>query len=275
MFGTINCYPSSIDYPALLKHVEEQCTRATPTAAQVSDLVRMKEIRGILRTQGNLTPFPLVKEWAIRLCRGFLDPELMTRVDMNWSVRNRLFRCGAYGCTSLRDPCRTHQHNHRVQILIDPRRKNGEPRRDWADRILATVLHEVVHAYIAIYLNEAVLSIRERVVIIGPGGHGMVFERLFQLLARSLQAKGVLDIDLTRDVLPSIGNTRQRRDLFFKAAWSIDNLGLTTRGVNVLLGAWMHVSTDKLAEFHILKMLGFPTLEGLLVVCGESFLAGH
>ncbi len=93
-----------------------------------------------------------------------------------------------------------HQQVHRAIIELDPTQSIGENDAGWRLRVLTTMVHELCHAYTSIFVNQKMFLVEECLSTISIKGHGIAFQKLYELIAYVLYFKARMFIDLDRSL---------------------------------------------------------------------------
>ena len=97
---------------------------------------------------------------------------------------------------TIRDYCNIHKQSHRASIGIDPYQSPAEPMPEWRDRVLTTLLHELIHAYLDIFVNRSYVG-HDHIFVtaIGLTGHDLAFELVAERVALLLRRERVMNLE--------------------------------------------------------------------------------
>lgn len=140
------------------------------------------------------------------------------------------------GLTTVVCGCHSHQQTRKVHIRIA---QDHELDEDRLSSIIATVLHEMCHALIWIYINPKQFSCFESIIQNGLKGHGLLFQKVFTKCAAFLSEYGDCTIDSEEHLQPAIDEeVRERLEASRILSMTTKALPTDDRNYDALVKMW-------------------------------------
>lgn len=253
--------PSVYDYLELLQWVQDDTEASSLTAEQRQILACVGDI---VYDSSNILSEEVLQAFASYVDQVFFRSALISRISISWTEEGALRSRGPNGRTVCRKKCVNHQQVHRAIIELDPKQNPGEDIAEWRLRVLTTLVHELCHAYIGIFVNREMFLVEEGLSILGIGGHGIAFEKLYQLIAYVLYSEAGVFIDLDRSLWPKVRDNKRKREALFATCSAIERPGLTDDEKMKLLIEDLEITREKAQTFHRLLSEGYTTLEAIV-----------
>jgi hypothetical protein len=254
--------PSVYDYLELLQWVKEDTEASSLTAEQRQILDCVGDI--VYNSSNTALSAEVLHAFASYLDKVFFRSALMSRISISWTEEGALRSRGVNGHTKYRKSCVYHQQVHRAIIELDPTQNTGENDADWRLRVLTTLVLELCHAYIGIFVNREMFLVEECLSIIAIGGHGIAFQKLYQLIADVLYSEAGVFIHLDRSLWPKVRDNKRRTNELFATESAIEQPGLTNEEKVDLLVDDLKITREKAQTFQRLLFEGYTTLEAIV-----------
>lgn len=213
-----------------------------------------------------ILPSRVLNEFSSLLAQIF-GSGIMHRVDTFWSIAGKLRAKGIAGKTEMKNDCLQHQQVPRVEITIDPLRDATQTLSEWRERIFSVLVHELVHAYLEIYMTRR-HDVLTFLMVRGIGGHGLAFYGLFTTLCTLLNCYKVLDIDPEVYLYYSVERDGKRTRRLHKLAKRIEKGGGTDEEIRLLIArkSGAEIDEGRASDFRGYRNQGYSPTEILLLL---------
>lgn len=213
----VSIYPPLFSYvvqsPFFIEAFEKRLESSSRDQAQQQRIALLHKL--MKNPKPKRTPSDVELE-LIAKCFGELFFDVYEAFDTRYTIFVHRQGSGPYalrGSTSSSSYCYQHRQTYRVRI--DIYLNNVDPDDPFIDAI-HTLLHELVHGFIDVYLDRNGLSATESMIRIGMTGHGSLFEQLFRKAAAFLRNKKCWKINVSHALCNSVENEQKQREKAYK-----------------------------------------------------------
>ena len=269
-FSSFELRPTSRAFEDLFRVIRGLLNQRPLNQKQIEGLENLKTIIGLGDSREGVLPYPVHRESMLWTCAMALDDLLF-----GGHLKSRLYiviqPSGALNphvraTTSMFDYCVYHSQVHSVRIDFNrdcPPPGYGDMR---VRTVVATMLHELCHAFIMIFVNKKPYSPRESITLLGLDGHGTLFTELYTMTASFLRSIGCLDIPMEDCQINSINPDRRKQDEIFELWRKIESGDMTRRSIRRKLSQGLNISRRDAAKFYRLLQEGLDIFEVILIL---------
>lgn len=202
-------FPSQQNYVQMISRIRESLLPWCRTAQQVGYLKAMEDIRRSAPAdqQSRMTSITKFAWLAGRVLFG-CDPALT--IEFRWAHAGE-FSGDDRGQTAFKNVCSRHKQFHTATIMLNDRRSDSNDADAYWVGILSTLIHELCHAYLKIFMSFGGRSAGNDLRVCGCQGHGTAFDWLLMVIANILRSAKALDIDLESCLNHSVNQDNYRQ----------------------------------------------------------------
>ena len=244
--------PSVYDHLDLLMSARRESTTIPLSATKSNAFRRMAELARTMQPKGDIFPSRMLNEFASCVDTIFFGSKLAVRCDIFWGKRRGLRR-NAQANTYSKNACVACQQVARAEIVLDPYRPSSETIANWRKRVLCTLLHELCHAYIRIFVDRSSFNIDQAIEVFGLGGHGAMWQNLFGWIAWLLRAKRILNINMSLYLNRSVQHETSRMEIIYSLVRMIDAAEHSTDEIEGRLATAFNISTRRARLYRKLR----------------------
>jgi len=171
--------------------------------------------------------------------------------------------------------CPTHQQCHTTSILLKhppPCPSSPEDRRQRLDYLLGLLLHELCHAYVAIFTDWRDRSIGDALIEHGPTAHGLAWENVMKMACWAVADFLELQIDEHAWLeSPADRDAKVVLKMLQLDSW-IEHVKPEKEALERKIALELGVGVDRAEDYCILLEKGFRSLEAVSLTWGSEIV---